>query len=232
MSELFKTMPGRRASGKASPTGANSLFRIWEALQVNSVQALKEFTGREPCIHDQFNFLKSNIRRKGISKSLGFKSIKRGSSASTGSVHDMSRDSTEFMEMSISSGTRQPLIVSIAGVVVFRSSSANQEVLHQFLQMKTMLTIWVQYMRPAEQHFETTWPQKQRTSNKVNFRLSEMILLNYLLGSRTRQRRGPASKVHFQVIQHQFNTCSTDSRRSEIETASGSDIHGVHTDNP
>ena len=85
---------------------------------------------RQHWIQHKFQFLKSHIRRKGLSKFSGFKSPQRGASASTASAHDtvVCRPAPTLRQH-----TSHPSILS-------QPSSVDQQVMDQFGQMKTMLT--------------------------------------------------------------------------------------------
>ena len=95
-------------------------------------------------IQDKFNFLKTHIRRKGLSKSSCFKSPQRGASASAASAHDISLGSmdTDSMDTSIRSvTTHHPSICSTASSsLLSQPSSVDQQVMDKFSKMKTMLT--------------------------------------------------------------------------------------------
>ena len=72
-------------------------------------------TERQNWIHDKFNFLKTYIRPKGLSKSLGFKSPVRGASASAASAQGIFRGSTNMNSMEISmqsDNTQRPSVAS------------------------------------------------------------------------------------------------------------------------
>ena len=60
-----------------------------------------EMTERRNYIQDKFNFLKTCIRRQGLSKSSAFKSPAQAASASAASAH-ISRGSTNMDSMEIS----------------------------------------------------------------------------------------------------------------------------------
>ena len=62
--------------------------------QFKSGQAPKEMKERQKWIQDKFNFLKTHIRRKGLSKSSAFKSPQRAS-ASAATAHNILRGSTD-----------------------------------------------------------------------------------------------------------------------------------------
>ena len=57
---------------------------------------------RQNWIQDEFNFLKTHIKHKGLKKSSGFKSPAQGASASTASAYDISRGSTDMESVEIS----------------------------------------------------------------------------------------------------------------------------------
>ena len=62
-------------------------------MEFKSGQAPKAITERQNWIQDKFNFLKTHIRLKRLSKSSGFKSLAQGTSAhgnSTGSIDTVS----------------------------------------------------------------------------------------------------------------------------------------------
>ena len=79
-----------------------------------------------------------------------------------GSTHDISRETTdtESMDTSLHSQTHQPSIPSASCTrVVSQSSSIDQLVLDQSLQLKIMLPyFWVQGRR--SQHSRSIWPQR------------------------------------------------------------------------
>ena len=126
--------------------GVQDLVRIpndslWKTSQSKSDQAPKEMTERQNWIQDRLNFLKTHIRRKGLSKSSDFKSLQRGASASAASAHNISRESTDADSMDTSTHsdtTQQPSICSTTSTsVLSQASSVNQWVMDQFAQMKT-----------------------------------------------------------------------------------------------
>ena len=115
-------------------------------------------TERQNWIQDKFKyFWKTHIKRKDLGKSSGFKSPQRGASASAASAHNISRRSTDTdsMETSICSGTtHQPTICSTASTsVVSQPSSVDQQVMQQFVQIKTMLT---SFLGPRQETTRTT----------------------------------------------------------------------------
>ena len=69
--------------------------RYGKLTRSKSGQTPKKMTERQNWIQDKFNFLKTNLRKKGLSKSSGFKSPQRGVSAITASAHHISRGSTD-----------------------------------------------------------------------------------------------------------------------------------------
>ena len=88
-------------------------------MQSKSDQAPKEMIERQNWIHDKFNFFKTHMRHKGLSKSSGFKSLAQGASASAALAHNISRGSTDMdsMEISMQSDTTiQPSVTSPSAV--------------------------------------------------------------------------------------------------------------------
>ena len=112
-------------------------------MQWKSGQAPIEMTERQNWIQDKFGFLRSHIRRKGLSKSSDFKSKARGASASIASTHNISRVSTntDSLEISMRSTdtTLQPQHVT-SPAAASGCFSVDQQVADQFTQMRTMLS--------------------------------------------------------------------------------------------
>ena len=102
---------------------------------------------RQNLIQNKFNFLKSHIRRKGLSKSSRCKSPQREVKAIAASAHDISQGlmDPDSMQISIHSGTTpQSSIASTASTsVVSQLLPVNQRDMDQFAQMKNMLTSFI-----------------------------------------------------------------------------------------
>ena len=94
-------------------------------------------------IQDKLGFLRSHIRRKGLSKSSALKLQARGASASATTAHDISRASTDTDSMEIrvqsTDTTLQPQKVT-SPTAASGHSSFDQEVMDQFKQMRNMLS--------------------------------------------------------------------------------------------
>ena len=131
--------------------------------QTKSGQAVAKNTKRQTSLKDSFSFLRGHIRRKGVSKSSGFKSPLRPSAA-TASVPDTSRETESEMEISIvsdvthhptsTSPSRQPAMVAM--------STPQDPMLDQFQQMRSMMSTFlvktplqVQYSHSEERDFLT-----------------------------------------------------------------------------
>ena len=110
-------------------------------VQSKSGQALKELTDRQHWIPSRFNFWKSHIKRKIISKSSRFRSGQGGPSAQN--LHSFTRADTETdsKETRLCSKRHQPSIASTASRSVgSQPASVNKQMLDQFSQIKIMLT--------------------------------------------------------------------------------------------
>ena len=140
--------------------------RYGKFTQSKSGQASKEMTERQNWIQDKFNFLRTNIRRKGLCESSGYRSPHRGDSASAASAHNISQGSTgtDNMDTSIRSRYNTPAIYHLSEVSW--SSSVNQHLTDQFAKMKAMLrsflgprqgtprTVFCNYLASAVQNLE------------------------------------------------------------------------------
>ena len=110
-------------------------------MQFKSGQAPEEMKQRQNWIQDTFNFLKTHIRCKGLSKSSAFKFPAQEASAFVASAHVISKGSnnTDIMEISMRSDiTIHPSVTSPSAVS--RPSLVDQQVMDQFAQMKIMLS--------------------------------------------------------------------------------------------
>ena len=76
--------------------------RYGKLTQTKSSQTAAKNTEKQTWLKDSFSFLQGHIRRKGVSKSSGFKSPLRPSAA-TASVCDDSRETESEMEISMAS---------------------------------------------------------------------------------------------------------------------------------
>ena len=116
--------------------------RYGKLTQTKSGQAAAKNTERQTLLKDSFSFLRGHIRRKGVSKSSGFKSPLRPSAA-TASVPDTSRETESEMEISmVSDVTHHPASTSPSHHPAMVATSTPQDpVLEQFQQMKTPLQV-------------------------------------------------------------------------------------------
>ena len=97
--------------------------------------------------HNKFQFLKSHIRRKDLSKSSRFNALERGVSAtSSTTTHDVSQRSTDTnsIEKRIRSDSihQPPIATTVRMSAVLQPSSVDQQILEQFSKMTTVLTPW------------------------------------------------------------------------------------------
>ena len=76
-----------RCKPKCAKLGSNPIGITEKLAQPKSGQAPKEMTVRRYCIQDQFNFLKTHIRSKGLNRSSAFKFLVREASTFTASTH-------------------------------------------------------------------------------------------------------------------------------------------------
>ena len=93
-------------------------------------------------IQGKVNFLKTHIRRKGLSKFSGFKAFQRGTSGSSASLAV-----TVWRPACALISTASPCVVS-------QTPSVDQQVMDQFAQMKTMLT---SFLGPRQETTKTTF---------------------------------------------------------------------------
>ena len=112
-----------RGCGRGFPNNCNLSVKFlqdcpkdspWKA-HPNQVWPGFQMLERQNQIQNKFNFLKTHFRRKGLSKSFGFKSPTYRASATAASAHNISRGSSDTysMEMSMQShNTQQPSTAS------------------------------------------------------------------------------------------------------------------------
>ena len=118
--------------------------RYGKLTQTKSGQAAAKNTERQTWLKDTFSFPRGHIRREGVSKSSGFKSLLRPSEA-TASVPDTSRETESEMEISLASDvihhpastspSRQPATVA--------TSTPQDPVLDQFKHMRSMMSTFL-----------------------------------------------------------------------------------------
>ena len=116
--------------------------------------------------------------------------------------HKLESMDTNSMETNICSDTTsQPSICSTSTSVVSQPSPVDQQVMDQFAQMKTILTLFFSVQAGDNQNkpSATTWHLKLKTRRKENFRLLEMRQLNFYVGYTTGQKKDPIShsNLHF-----------------------------------
>ena len=118
--------------------------RYGKFTQTKSGQAAAKNTVRQTWLKDSFSFLRGHIRRKGVSKSSGFKSPLRPSAA-TASVPDTSRGTESEMEISMASDvTHHPASTSPSRQPATVAMSTPQDpVLDQFQQMRSMMSTFL-----------------------------------------------------------------------------------------
>ena len=115
--------------------------RYGKLTDIKSGQAAAKNTERQTWLKDSFSFLQNQIRRKGVSKSSGFKSPLRPS-AVTASVPDTSRQTESEMEISIASDVaHQPSMTSPScQPAVVAMSNVQDPILDQFQWMSSMIS--------------------------------------------------------------------------------------------
>ena len=118
--------------------------RYGKLTQTKSGQAAAKNTERQTWLKDSFGFLRGHIRRKGVSKSSGFKSPLRPSAA-TASVPDTSRETESKIEISMASDvTHHPASTSPSHQPATVATSTPQDlVLDQFQHMKPMMSTFL-----------------------------------------------------------------------------------------
>ena len=112
--------------------------RYGKFTHMNSGQAVVKNTERQTWLQDSFNFLRSHIRRKGVSKSSTFIKSSLRPLWDTASVPDTLRETKSEMEISMASAvTHQPSTTSPSHrPAAVATITAEDPVLDQFQQMK------------------------------------------------------------------------------------------------
>ena len=109
--------------------------RYGKLSKLQSGQAPREMTKRQPWVHQQIGFLKTHIRRKGANRSSGLEASPntRRHEKSRGSTTD-----TEHLESSVMrESTSQPIITSTP-------VSTDSKILEHFEQMRTLISGFLQ----------------------------------------------------------------------------------------
>ena len=114
--------------------------------KLQSGQAPREMTKRQSWVYQQMGFLKIHIRRKGASRSSGFKASPNTSKQdeSCGSTTD-----TEYLESSVlrESRSRQPIFTSTP-------VSTDSKILEYFDQMRTLISGFLQQKSDRQPFFD------------------------------------------------------------------------------